>query len=296
MFFFDDEGVWLKGNLHTHTTRSDGKNTPENTVKMYQKLGYDFLAITDHFVYHKNDEILGMPIISGVEYNLSQKKGPTRSRIHIVGIGMERDPEVENDIWYDVQSAIDAIIESKGIAIWGHPAWSLNSAEDILKYKGISGVEIYNTISGKNGKDRAYSGVVVDSLLMRDRTPHIYATDDLHNDEIGAFIMVKARGRSHNDILSAIRKGDFYASTGPEIYNINVNDGVIEVECSPAVKAAFISGSIWAPNRIKYGEDSTSFSYKYMSHEEYIRIEITDKEGKTAYSQPIFLKEAKRDV
>lgn len=296
MFFFDDEGVWLKGNVHTHTTLSDGKNTPEDTVKMYHKLGYDFLAITDHFVYHKEDEILGMPIISGAEYNLSQKIRPTRSRVHIVGIGMDRNPQIENDKWQDVQGVIDRVCECGGIAIWAHPAWSLNSAEDIIKYKGISGIEIHNTISGKNGKDRAYSGVQVDSLLMRDRTPYIYATDDLHNDEIGAFIMVKARSRSHKDILSAIRKGNFYASTGPEIYNINVNDGVIEVECSPAVKAVFISGSIWAPNRIKYSDGATSFSYKYMSHEEYVRIEITDKEGNTAYSQPIFLREARRNV
>ena len=296
MFFYDDEGIWLKGNVHTHTTLSDGKNTPEDTVKMYQKLGYDFLAITDHFVFHNEDEILGMPIISGVEYNLSQKTGPVRSRVHIVGIGMERDPQVPNDIWYDVQKSIDAIIESGGIAIFGHPAWSLNSAEDILKYNGVSGIEIHNTLSGKNGKDRAYSGYHIDTTLMRNRNFHLYATDDLHNNEIGAFIMVKAKSKSSKDILSAIRKGKFYASTGPEIYNINVNDGVIEIECSPAVKAVFISGSIWAPNRIKYGEDATSFSYKYMSHEEYIRIEITDKNGNTAYSQPIFLKEARRDV
>ena len=38
----------LKGCLHTHTTCSDGKLTPLEVVRAYEKLGYDFLAFTDH--------------------------------------------------------------------------------------------------------------------------------------------------------------------------------------------------------------------------------------------------------
>lgn len=41
-------GKWYKGNLHTHTTRSDGTLSPEEIVKWYEDNGYSFLAITDH--------------------------------------------------------------------------------------------------------------------------------------------------------------------------------------------------------------------------------------------------------
>jgi len=41
--------VLLRGNLHAHTTFSDGVRTPEGLVGEYERLGYDFLAITDHF-------------------------------------------------------------------------------------------------------------------------------------------------------------------------------------------------------------------------------------------------------
>jgi hypothetical protein len=41
--------VLLKGNLHAHTTFSDGIRTPAGLVAEYERLGYDFLAITDHF-------------------------------------------------------------------------------------------------------------------------------------------------------------------------------------------------------------------------------------------------------
>jgi PHP-associated len=43
----------LRGNLHAHTTFSDGVRTPAALVVEYESLGYDFLAITDH-EYHDN--------------------------------------------------------------------------------------------------------------------------------------------------------------------------------------------------------------------------------------------------
>src|SRR5438093_3337301 len=39
---------WLRGNLHAHTTYSDGVKTPKELLAEYEALGYDFLAITDH--------------------------------------------------------------------------------------------------------------------------------------------------------------------------------------------------------------------------------------------------------
>ena len=38
----------LRGNLHAHTTFSDGVLPPEGLIAEYETLGYDFLAITDH--------------------------------------------------------------------------------------------------------------------------------------------------------------------------------------------------------------------------------------------------------
>jgi hypothetical protein len=39
---------WLRGNLHAHTTFSDGIRSPAALVAEYETRGYDFLAITDH--------------------------------------------------------------------------------------------------------------------------------------------------------------------------------------------------------------------------------------------------------
>ena len=47
---FDKPGTFWKGNLHTHSTNSDGTRTPEEICAIYREAGYDFLALTDHFL------------------------------------------------------------------------------------------------------------------------------------------------------------------------------------------------------------------------------------------------------
>ena len=45
-----DNLKWYRGNLHTHTTYSDGTRSLEEVIADYQHRGYDFLCITDHDV------------------------------------------------------------------------------------------------------------------------------------------------------------------------------------------------------------------------------------------------------
>jgi len=39
---------WLRGNMHTHTFWSDGRDFPESVSKWYKDNNYDFLILTDH--------------------------------------------------------------------------------------------------------------------------------------------------------------------------------------------------------------------------------------------------------
>ena len=47
---FPDGGVWLKGNIHSHSTVSDGMFSPRELAELYRDHGYAFLAMTDHNV------------------------------------------------------------------------------------------------------------------------------------------------------------------------------------------------------------------------------------------------------
>ena len=44
MDLFDPKLPFFKGNLHCHTTVSDGKLSPDEVVALYRDLGYDFLT------------------------------------------------------------------------------------------------------------------------------------------------------------------------------------------------------------------------------------------------------------
>ena len=41
---------WYKGNIHTHTTESDGDESPEHVAQWFDDHDYDFLVLSDHNV------------------------------------------------------------------------------------------------------------------------------------------------------------------------------------------------------------------------------------------------------
>ena len=47
---FSRPGSFYRGNLHTHSLRSDGARTVEQVVSDYRARGYDFVSLTDHFL------------------------------------------------------------------------------------------------------------------------------------------------------------------------------------------------------------------------------------------------------
>ena len=125
---------WYKVGLHIHTTLSDGFLSPEDVATRYKNAGFDAIAITDHWVYHTEDEICGLKIISGCEYNLGGADTAT-DVMHIVGIGMKEEPCLTPE--NSRQQVIDGIIKAGGKAILAHPAWSLNTIADVKPLNGV---------------------------------------------------------------------------------------------------------------------------------------------------------------
>lgn len=68
-----EEKRWLLAELHCHSTNSGGKLTPEEIVALYEKEGYDILAITDHNVLTKVSSGK-MIIIPACEWNTEEEK------------------------------------------------------------------------------------------------------------------------------------------------------------------------------------------------------------------------------
>lgn len=282
-------GVWLRGNLHMHTSRSDGCLSYEDAVALYEHAGYDFIAVTDHWgLSQAGSTDSGMMLLPGCEYNV----GATVQEgvYHIVGVGMERQPLLSRfDPTLSAQKIIDAIRSAGGLAILAHPAWSLNSAEEVNRLHGLSGVEIYNTTSGFPMNARPYSGLFVDQLASLGMLLPCMAADDAHQyeqDVLGGWLMVHARERSPQAVMEALAAGDFYATQGPSI-SMTMRAGVAKVTCSPAARVVFYSDAIWSEERVCSGEGLTQAICHLQPHETFLRAEVIDSEGRRAFTSPV---------
>ena len=284
------EGVWLRGNLHMHTTRSDGQLSYEDAVARYEQAGYDFIAVTDHWVRsEKGTTAGGMLLLSGCEYNIGETV--QEGVYHIVGVGMERAPALERTE-KSPQRIIDEIRAAGGVAILAHPAWSLNSAEDVARLTGLCGTEIYNTTSAVPPNVRPYSGLFVDQLASLGVLLPCMGADDAHryvNDATVCSIMVHAREKSHEAVMEAIRAGDFYATMGPSVA-LTVENGEAVVTCSPAAQVEFHSDAVWNDRRVTQGEGITTARCRLLPFETFVRAEVVDSEGRRAFSSPVRVK------
>ena len=280
---------WYKVGLHIHTTITDGRVSPEEAARIYKDAGFDAIAITDHWTYGFGGELSGLKILSGAEYNIGD---PDTSNlvIHIVGVGMKSDPKLQKNHTCP-QTAIDSIKSNGGMVILAHPAWSLNTVEQVKDLSGIDCVEIYNSVSNIEQSTRPYSGYFIDIAANSGIVYNVIATDDAHyytQDAAKSFIMVKSESLESDDIINAIKSGDFYASQGPELYVKKV-DGKVIVECSKCEMINFLSNSSWECDRIHRSHGITYAEYNIKNYEKWVRVEVLDEDGNYAWSNVINL-------
>ena len=255
-------------------------------MAIYRKSGYDAIALTDHWSFGNAYVADGITVLSGAEYNIG---GDSRDGVfHIVGVGMTEEPLWNPEDKTNPQAVIDNIHAYGGLAILAHPAWSLNTLEQILPLQNVDATEIYNTVSGVHMSRRADSSLIVDMLASRGVFYPLIADDDAHyydGDECYSWIMVEAEDASQEKLLDAIRDQRFYATQGPEIHAWREGDEIV-VRCSPCKEIVFHSNLAWTP-RVFEGETITEAHYKICPKECFVRAEIVDANGKHAWSNII---------
>lgn len=303
---FEGAGKMLKGGLHCHTTRSDGKGTPEEVISLHYKNGYDFLALTDHNVYNLKDFAPELPItiIPGTEICNDIEAGRGFRTFHVVcigpkkedGNGYEQDQRfpigyVKNQ--YEFQPTLDEVHANKNLTIYCHPQWSSTPARYFEDQKGHFAMEIWNSGSAiwdDMDRDAAYW----DEILGQGKVIYGVATDDGHqmSDHCNGWVMVNAKN-DVNSILEALSEGKFYSSCGPEIYDFYMEDGKAVVECSPACKVRFHSDM--HPNFVRFAEKGKTITRaeadlkNYYNFVKYVRAVVIDEKGRYAWTNPIFV-------
>jgi hypothetical protein len=282
---FEAEGQWYRGNLHCHTTESDGKLSPKDAAEFYRTRGYDFLCLTDHSSVTDSDGFSteGLLVFSGVETS------PANNRHHIVGIGLHELGPFERG--ETAQETIDRIVSLKGLAFIAHPYWLALTDADIRPLKSIIRIEAYNAVC-EVMIGRGFSTVHWDNLLSDGMRLGGLAVDDAHNytdDSPGGWVWVKAPSLTEKDLLEALSKGHYYASTGPTVCGIDLEGDQIAVESSPVDTITFHSSGPSGTSVHKVGEGIlTHARHTFKPEHRYVRVEFVDGGGRRAWSNPVY--------
>jgi hypothetical protein len=240
---FRQPGCFYRGNLHTHSARSDGETSPVQVVDSYRQAGFDFVAVTDHFLARYRFPITDtrpcrtarFTTLLGAELHTGHVAGG--EMWHLLAVGLPRDfaPTAVDE----PAAHLCARARAAGAFVAAaHPYWYGVTAQDIVSLGEINAIETYNaTCQVLN--DRGDSWHVLDTLLGQGRQYLACATDDAHFDPQRpdwqrAWVRVKAASLHPQALLDALHAGHFYASTGPEIRDIRFEAGHrMTVACSP---------------------------------------------------------------
>jgi len=219
-YLLPENGKFFKANLHTHSTYSDGKMTPEELKKAYKQKGYSVLAITDHesifdHGYLDDEDFLTIP---GYEREINKPasiKGEWNSvvtchmcfypkdRNNIKNVCFDPDfihpkfkwmhtPELKAKVEYVGEpykveykpECINHIIKEANkngfLVTLNHLQWSQERYEEFSQYKGLFAMEVYNT-GCENGGLNEYNSQMYDMMLRLGNKMRCVAADDAHS-------------------------------------------------------------------------------------------------------------------
>ncbi len=326
-YLLPQSGKFYKANLHSHTNESDGSATPAQVKEVYQSMGYSIVAYTDHDImldrnYLTDENFLAL---NGYEMEINGKGEPDWSWMescHINFIALEPDnlkqacwhrskylyanavnfrdqiqfyedePDFERKYTGECISEMFRQGREHGFFVtYNHPCGNLENYSHYINYHNMHAMEMFN--GGHEYNPRVY-----DDMLRAGKRIYCIAGDDNHNrPELTSgcgksWVMIKADKLEYRTVTKALLDGNFYASEGPEIYELWFEDGEMHITTSDAQKIEFTTdrrrnGRNVAPE----GKYLNSASYKVDPACLYVRVTVTGPTGKVATTNAYFINE-----
>lgn len=340
-YLLPNEGNFYKANLHMHTSLSDGVTPPQEVKAAYKARGYSVVAFTDHevFIPHNDftdDEFLAINSVElaindnfpgGFNYNKSyhlnlyaKSKEQTECCVctgkslwsSIEHMKKYASEEMLNNPYRKFHSVegindlIERAVNDGFLVTYNHPVWSLHNYPDYSGLKGLWGIEVYNTGCAIGGLED--TTVPFADLLNEGARVVPIAADDAHSlgaSAFGGWTMIKASELEYGAVMEALESGNCYSSTGPEIKELYIEDGVVHLKTSDVVFATLLTDLRVARN--KRGSENepineVAFDINDFIKAEreckvcrrtkpYFRLEVRDKYGKRAWTRAYFLDE-----
>lgn len=280
----DNRGWWHKGNLHTHTAPASGCGhvLAGRVLELYEQRGYDFVALSDHKVLTLGRSA-AMQLIPGVEWNSAAGE---HTGVYSMDLGI-----IEQAIGVEDHAALlKSLAGREALVVLNHPNWQETPhyrREQLWAAGPYDAVEIYN------GVIERLDGAAIatdkwDYLLGKGRRVLAMASDDSHvESDIGlAAIHVRSEASDAAGLLAAIRRGNFYCSTGVQFHDIRRAGDRITVEAPGAQEIqAFGHGGVRV-GRVR--GSGLSFDI-HQTAGAYVRFTAFGEGAAMAWTQPFFL-------
>jgi hypothetical protein len=245
----------------------------------------------------------------------------TSKELHLTAVNVRKPvvPQAGGSVTEVLQRDVDAIRAAGGFPIVNHPnfVWAFGAAE----LQGLRNAKAYELWNGHaqthnlGGAGHPGTEQIWDQVLSAGTLIYGVGADDSHqfrNAGVAgaiaapgrAWIMVRAPELSADAIVSALERGDFYASTGVELEDYAVAPDSITIRVKPQSRSKYdvtfigkggrilqtvpvdpdLSGSGAAgPLRIV----APPAVYKIKGDEAYVRAKIVESNGNMAWTQPV---------
>jgi hypothetical protein len=300
-----DVSTFQKGNIHTHTTFSDGDHPPQDVYRWYRDRGYNFLAITDHnsltdpAVYRLLERKKKFVMITGEEVTMwgAGKQVHVNALCHKATIGGHKfDTQREALAW-----GVARVREQGGVALVNHPNWDWSLvAEDLPSAHGAKLLEIQSGhpyVHTLGDETHLSHEAIWDAALTAGEDFAGVAVDDAHAYKPNApdnaarpgraWIYAFAPELTREAVCKALAAGKLYASDGVTLKRILVTED--EYAVYPADRTAQVEfvgqrGAVLQSG--KAGDDGAA-RYKLKGGEGYVRARVISDAGKHAWTEPV---------
>lgn len=322
----DREKNFYIANLHCHSTKSDGVMTVEKLKEHYKAAGYSIIAFTDHEhlidnSYLNDDSFLAL---TGCEVAIKEKPKDstlknTRMKVcHLNFIAKEAgnidtpcynsvydhfiNDEIKDEIVHTC-GEYERVYSHKGISemikiandngflvTYNHPRWSLENATDYLGYEGLWAVEIYNNDVNISGIYE-YDINVYDDFLRAGKDLACVATDDNHipEDCCGGKTVINADRLDYASVICAMEEHRLYATTGPMIHELYIEDGVVTLTFSGGKYATMSTAGRRVKRKEATGNGENTVKFHLGETDGYVRFDVVDEYGRRANTCAYFV-------
>lgn len=308
---FAAQWMWARGNLHTHTTNSDGNRSPQEVADWYKSNGYQFLVISDHdkltdVTSLNKDPNDGFIVIPGEEIAMT---GDPNTPHHANAIGISKwikPPDRGINPGRNARLLVDCIRDGGGIPMVNHPACGGWGYRELLWIKGPYLLEIANmgdvSVNVSN-LTRMSMEQTWDVLLSYGQEVYATATDDMHRLDYGpsnplgpgrGWVVCRVKQLTEADVLDALRRGDFYCSTSVELEDYSFDGREFRVKVKPKQGEKYLIRFVGKWGAILQESEGVTATYRVSGKHEpnsYIRCKVISGNNKAAWTQAFRIKE-----